>query len=308
MTAGTAPDPAAAPAALPRARPAAGRERVLGVLLVVVSAASFGTTAIFARLAYRSGAEPTALLFWRFALAGSVLAALMRLRGAPWPRGRTLAGLVALGGLGYVVQSLAFFTALTLASAGLVSLLLYLFPALVLVLSVVFLGERLTVVKGGALVLALVGSVLTIGAAGGGRPLGIVLGLTAAVVYSVYIVIGSRLTPRAGALPAATVIILTAAAVYGLLVALTRPAFPSGAEGALAVGGLALVATVVAITTFFAGMARLGPSDTSTLSTLEPVVTLVLARLVLAEPVGALQLAGGALVLAAVLLLARASG
>jgi drug/metabolite transporter (DMT)-like permease len=280
---------------------------VVGVLLVVLSAASFGTTAIFARLAYRSGGEPIAVLFWRFALAGTVLAVLMRVRRTPWPRGRTLAGLVALGGLGYVVQSLAFFSALTLASAGLVSLLLYLFPVLVLVLSVVFLGERLTVVKGAALVLALVGSALTIGAAGGGRPLGIVLGITAAVVYSVYIVISSRLTPGAGALPASTVIILTAAAVYGLLVVLTRPAFPSGGEGVLAVAGLALVATVVAITTFFAGMARLGPSDTSTLSTLEPVVTLVLAWLVLAEPVGALQLAGGALVLAAVVLLARAA-
>ncbi|MDP8937352.1 MAG: DMT family transporter, partial [Actinomycetota bacterium] len=65
---------------------------------------------------------------------------------------------------------------------------------------------------------------------------------------------------------------------------------------------------VVAITAFFAGMARLGPADASTLSTLEPVVTLVLAAAVLHERITPLQLAGAALILSAVVLLARSGG
>lgn len=280
--------------------------RDAGIALVVISAASFGTLAIFARFAYEAGGDPIGVLFLRFAVAGTVLAVLMAVRGERWPRGRNLAGLVALGGLGYVGQSLAFFTGLTYASAGLMALLLYLFPAIVVVLSVVFLHERLSGAKVVALALALLGSILTVGAARAGQPLGVALGVTAAVIYSFYIVVGSQVTPRAGVIPASTVVILTAATVFGLLSVAVRPAFPGGLSGVAAILGLALVATVVAIGTFFAGLARLGPSDTSTLSTLEPVVTVVLAAVLLGESITLLQITGGALILGAVVLLARA--
>lgn len=280
--------------------------RAAGIALIAVSAASFGAMAVFARLAYDGGADVTAVLFLRFVIAAPLMAVLMRLRGLAWPRGRLLAGLAAMGGLGYVGQSLSFFTALTMASASLVALLLYAYPAIVTVLSVLVLGERLTRLRVAALGVALAGASLTIGPELSGEPLGVVLGASAAVIYSVYILVGSRLTPRSGALPASAVIMAAAAAVYAVVVAVQRPAFPATAGGWAAVVAIALVSTVVAITTFFAGMARLGPTDASTLSTLEPVVTVVLAALVLDERLSAAQLVGGLLILAAVVVLARA--
>ncbi len=230
----------------------------------------------------------------------------MLVRRERWPRGRLLAGLVALGAVGYVGQSLAFFSALTMASASLVAVLLYLYPGLVVLLSRVAFGERLTARKGLALVLAVVGTVLTVGPVGGGAALGVVLGVTAALVYSVYIVSSAAITPRAGALPSATVVICSAATVYALLALLTRPDYPSGPAGLASGIGIALVSTVVAIGTFFAGMRRVGATDASTLSSLEPAVTVALAVALLGETVTALQLAGGALVLAAVVVLSRA--
>jgi len=65
--------------------------------------------------------------------------------------------------------------------------------------------------------------------------------------------------------------------------------------------GIALVSTVGAIGLFFAGLERVGPTAASILSTLEPVVTVMLAFLVFGESLGPTQLAGGALVLLAVL-------
>ena len=50
---------------------------------------------------------------------------------------------------------------------------------------------------------------------------------------------------------------------------------------------------------FFAGLRRVGPTNASILSTVEPLATVVLAFLVFGETLGALQLAGGTLVLAA---------
>jgi drug/metabolite transporter (DMT)-like permease len=65
--------------------------------------------------------------------------------------------------------------------------------------------------------------------------------------------------------------------------------------------GIAVVSTVGAVALFFAGLRRLGPSTASILSTLEPAVTVALAFVVFGESLGPAQLAGGALVLIAVL-------
>lgn len=62
-----------------------------------------------------------------------------------------------------------------------------------------------------------------------------------------------------------------------------------------------MVSTVGAVALFFAGLERVGPTGTSILSTLEPVVTVMLAFLVFGESLGPVPLAGGALVLLAVL-------
>jgi drug/metabolite transporter (DMT)-like permease len=69
---------------------------------------------------------------------------------------------------------------------------------------------------------------------------------------------------------------------------------------------LALISTVVAIVAFFAGIARVGPAEASTLSTVEPATTVALGALLLGEPVAVVQVLGGALILGAVVVLARA--
>jgi drug/metabolite transporter (DMT)-like permease len=239
-------------------------QRRIGVLLIIISAASFGTLPIFTRLAYRAGAEPITLLALRFALASIVMVAIIAARKIPFPRGRTLLGLVLMGAIGYVGQSLAYFTALTMASAALVALLLYLYPALVTLLSAIFLKEHLTLAKISALAFALVGTALTVEPTGGGRLLGVVLAIASAVIYSIYILAGSRITAHTNA--------------------------------------IALVSTVLPIVTFFAGLERLGPTRASTLSTFEPIVSVVLATLVLGETISPLQVLGGALILAAVII------
>ena len=75
------------------------------------------------------------------------------------------------------------------------------------------------------------------------------------------------------------------------------------AEGWGWLAGIALVSTFAAVSLFFAGLKRVGPTTASILSTVEPVVTVVLAFLVFGELLGVLQLLGGALVIAAVLVL-----
>jgi drug/metabolite transporter (DMT)-like permease len=280
-------------------------DRWVGSALVLVSAIAFGATAIFARLAYASGVDVPTLLCLRFALAGTVLLTLSTARRLPMPRGRVLVGLLLLGVVGRVGRGLAFFVALTLAPVALVSLLLYLYPAIVALLAAVLLRERLTPVKLWALAITLVGTVLTLGPDAGGPPLGIALGLLTAGIYAVYILASSRIVPQAGAFASSTVITLACVPVFALLTAIHGPALPRSALGWVAILGSALIATVLGTLTFFAGLARVGATTASMLSTIEPAVTVALAALILGEPIAPLQLLGGALILSAVVALAR---
>jgi drug/metabolite transporter (DMT)-like permease len=291
----------------------AGSHRPLqGALLVAASAAAFGALPIFARLAYAAGVDLYALLVSRFVIGAAVLALIAAWRGARWPRGRTLAGVLAMGAVGYTGQSLLYFNALHFADASLVALLLYSFPFIVAVLAAIFLGEPLDGARIAALLVAGAGLALTIGG-GRGTPLGIALGLGAALVYSVYIVVGARVMRDADPIAASSLICAAAAVSYSLI-AIVRSsagapaAWPASAAGWLPVIALALVGTVVAIACFFAGLRRLGATLTSVLSTLEPVVSVLLAALVLGEQVGALQAAGGAIVIATAIWLALRPG
>jgi len=285
-----------------------------GIAFVVVSAVAFGAMAILARFAFASGVDTTTLLALRFSLAAVVMLAVLRARGLPLPRGSTLGVLIALGAAGYGGQAICYFTALKLAPAGLAALLLYLHPALVAVLAAAFLHERLTATKLAALGIALAGTVLTVGPAIGGDHLalapnllaGLGFAVASAGFYAVYIVVASWVGRRADAMPMSTVVIASAATVFLIATLIRGPQWPGNLTGWLAIAGMALFSTVLAITLFFAGLERIGPVRASTLSTVEPLCTVVLAAWVLDESMAPVQIAGGALILAAAVLIARA--
>lgn len=276
-----------------------------GVAWIVASAAGFGAMAIFAKVAYREEVSLTSLLFLRFAIAGLVLAAWGSGQGMRWPGGRDLLWVAAMGAIGYVGQAYCYFAALRHASAGVVGLLLYLYPAIVTVLSAWVFRRRIGAARAWAVAAALAGTALTVGGDLHSQPLGIFLGIAAALIYSIYILAGEGVMPRVGALPAATVVMLSTAAVYGLAATVEGWALPGSMTGWLAVLAIAVFSTLLAILGFFKGLEKLGASDASTLSTLEPLVTIGLSMLVFGETITGVQMAGGALILAAVIYLAR---
>jgi len=278
--------------------------RIIGVILIVISAASFGTLAIFGRYAYAAGLDTFTLLFLRFTFSTLLMAVLLVFRRESLPRGGTLGRLVGMGALGYVGQSFSYLTAIKYASAGLVALLLYLYPTFVAVLSIIFLKEKINRVKIIALGLATLGAALTANPQGG-QWTGILLALSAAAIYSVYIIVGTGVMQQVSAVQSSTVIFASAGIVYGALTAVNGPHWPITSAGWLALAAVTLIATVIPVATFLAGLKRIGPTDASMLSTLEPIVTVLLAALLFGESLPPVSLLGGGLILAAVLLLTR---
>lgn len=286
--------------------------RFIGVAFIVSSSIAYGTLPIFARLAYADGASPFTVLFLRFTLAAVILLIYMFASHTVFPQGKILLQLVLMGVFGYVGQSLAYFFAISLAPAGLVALLLYLSPVLVTFGSFIFLHERLTWTKLLALLVALAGAVLTISAGGklaGAQSAniipGILLGILAAVVGAAYVLLGSRVLRAAPAIPATTVIITSTAVTYTALAAAQGFTLPAQWTGYAAILGLATISTVFAISTFMAGLQRVGPANASTLGVLEPASAVVLAALVLGETILPGQIIGGLMICFAVVIISR---
>mgnify|MGYP000193838504 CR=1 FL=1 len=265
--------------------PHAHRAHPRGVALCLASAAGFGAMAIFAKEAYAGGATIPTLLAVRFTLASVVLWALLlpRLSRSPVtgrrPGGRPpslLPGL-ALGVL-YAVEASAWFIALSRIDAALAELLLYAYPALVVVGAALLGRERLTRGRVQALALSTIGIVLVLVAGVAERD---------PLLVSAQVVTGAALCFL----------------VYGVGTGSIDLAL--SAEAWVATLSLAILSTVVPILAFLKGMQLVGVGTATILSTAEPVVTVGLALIVLGESLAPVQIVGGALVLAALALLAR---
>lgn len=278
--------------------------RLIGMGLVALSAAGFGTLALFGQYAYADNMDAISILFFRFSLSAVVMLVLLIIRRELLPRGSTLLILVGMGAVGYVGQSFAYLTALKYASSGLVALLLYLYPVFVMLLATLFLREKLTLMKLIALVIALIGTALTVDPAGG-QILGMVLAVTGALIYSIYIMMGTHVLKRVSVIQSSAVIIASAGAASGVLMVLNGPHFPVTNSGWGAILSIVTISTVLPVAAFLAGLERIGPTNAAMLSTLEPVVTVILGVVWLNETLRPITWIGGGLILIAVLILTR---
>ena len=282
--------------------------RNASIIAVIVAAACFGTLAVFTSLAYEAGAEPLQLLTWRFALASVLLFVYLGLRRP----GSIVAPLGDVGRYamlalcGYGAASICFFYALQYADASIVAVLLYTYPAMVVLAEAVFLRKRLTPMRLLAVLLAFVGCALVLDPFAREAvvsPLGVALGLGAAVGYTVFNMLSHRW------LPGRSRIVLMAYTFGIASIGIALVAFFSGATLSVAewtprvwalLGLIVLFPTFIAVVLYLSGIERLGPSQASILSTVEPIFTIVLASIVLGERFSAIQWMGALLVMAAV--------
>ena len=282
-----------------------GQAGDMGAIYCLLSAAAFGAMAIFGKLAYDEGVTVGDLLLVRFGVAAAVMLDIVWWRGGfgVLPR-RTAVAAFAMGAVGYAAQYASYFAALDRIDASLLTLLLYLYPVLVMAGAVALKRESWSRRRLVALAMALSGILLVLLGAATDRFdwLGVALGVTSALVYTAYILTGDRVLTGIAPLSLTALVCCGAATTYAVATALRGgpTSLDAGPTAWLWLVTIALVSTVGAIILFFAGLARVGPSVASILSILEPVVTVGLAAAVFGESSSAGQLSGGLLVLAAV--------
>lgn len=282
----------------------------------MLAAIGYGTLPTLARYAAEAGISTVAFVTWRSLLGATILAlavaVLTRAGHLPRLHLRSLSTLhrtqVVSVALMTVLTNLALFTAFERASVAVALICFYTFPVMVALAAVRVYDEPLTPPRLGALALASVGMLLMVLAPAAGQegvvvaPIGIVLGLAGAVSQAIYALIAGRGYPSLTSGQAAMTITSVAAIGYvlvamlgGSVAALAAP-FQTGGWTWLAAG--ALIGLAIPTAAVLAGFRQLGPTRTSILMLLEPMVSVLLAALFLAERPSPLQLAGGLMVLA----------
>ncbi len=300
------------------------RRHLIGIMLVVVSACGFGSGALFAKPVYAAGVDWLTLLVWRFVI-GAALAWGWLLLSAAGRRGlrlltrREVLVAIALGIL-YTGNSGTYYAGLETVPASLAALIVYIYPALVAVLSL-RVGRRLEGRRAwAALGLALLGVALAVGgidATEAPPPLGLLLIVASPIIYAVWIVLAARLSgersdrvgreaEQGAQTAAATALMMTATAGAWLVLATAteRPYGPAliPSEAWPGILGVAVLATFVAIVAFYAGARRVGAAQAALISTVEPIWTITLAAILFGELLQPIQLLGGALIIGGVLL------
>jgi drug/metabolite transporter (DMT)-like permease len=294
-----------------RAETRPDRAATLGALLrVVVAAACWGLAAVFAKHVFERGVPPVRLAEARVAVAVAVLAPLLA-----WRSSRLLrpppGTLPLLAGFGACVAAvnLSYYLAIDHLPVGVAVSLQYTGPAMVLAVTALAGSAprhgRLAWLAAG---ITLAGAVLVSRALeglGGLDVPGVAAGLASAVTFAAYL-LTAELAGRRGAHPATTLLwgFLTAVAIWSLVAPWwSWPLEALGDPGvALAVAGVGVVGTLVPFALAVGAVRVISAATAGIAATSEPLFAAAFAWVLLGQRLAPPQLAGGALVVAGVVL------
>lgn len=286
-----------------------GRSRWIGAALCILSAAEFSSLPTLSKMAFAAGVSLSSLLTVRFLgsalLLWAYLAFTLRRNALPGRRhGLRLLGL----GVAFATQAALFFSAIRLLPVSVTIMLNYLYPVHVAMMAWAITRRMPGRQQWVAMALALTGVALTAGAdavarSGSLDPIGVLLALGSSLGYAVFIT-GSSLHPHEANSVVSTAFITTSAgliflaggAISGTLTFDMSPRVLAWLVGIVVLG------TTLPMATLIAGIRLVGPTTASLLNTVEPVFTALVAAAVLGERLTPTQGLGGALILAAVIM------
>lgn len=292
---------------LPTAQPA---ETGTGTLFTLLAACGFAAVSTFTVIATKQGVSLAALLMWRYVIGAAVMVTFVTTRNYPRMPWRETVRFLVLGGggqallVGMALSSLRYVTPATLA------FLFATYPAWVTLVQIVRGAERLTARRLAALALSLGGIVVISGAPlaaaseSSNVRIGLALALGAAVVYGMYIPL-MQWMQKSHPVAVTSAYAKIGSAFCFLIWALSNQTVSANFTSTawLAIAGLALFSTVLPSVFFLMGLMRLGPVRTAIVSSVEPFLTAMLAAVVFGQSITSNILIGGAMIVAAVVLL-----
>lgn len=274
-------------------------------LLVVASALSFGSISVLTVLTTGAGMPLLTVMAWRYVLAALLLSVSPQVRSLGSLPRRNVIQLLLIGGFGQALITYLSLHALEYIPVGPLAFLFYTYPAWVALLAALRRTERLTLIRISALVLALAGVAVMVGAPTEKlNPVGVVLALASALLYSAYLPVLEHVQKTIPAIASSFLLVAGAAVVFVITAIVAgEVTIPVDKEVWANILLLAFVSTVIAFSFLIKGLSVLGPVRTAIIATVEPFFTAILGVIVLSNEPRISTLVGGILIAGAVLMI-----
>lgn len=290
---------------------------LIGSIFVLLGAIFVSTKAIFVKLAYQYSIDSVSLLTLRmaFSVPFFLLIAIWSFRKKK-NRTSPLTSkewflIILMGLFGYYFASLFDFIGLKYISASFERIILYLYPTLVLLISLIFVNKKIHNIQLIAVGLTYFGVGLAFwenlqNHIGDHVWLGTGLVFLSALFYSIYLIVGGMILPKVGtsrfnsiAMLAAAIGIFTHHFLFNQvdLLSFQLPVYYLSFA-------IAILATVIPTFLIVEGVKVIGANNAAIITSIGPISTIILAYIFLEERLGWLQWIGTLFVIAGVLLIA----
>lgn len=283
----------------------------------IISAACFSTKAIMTKLAYQAGADAILVLFLRLLFALPfylILAYYYQKKSTTTLTTKDWILVLVLGWIGYYLSSLFDFIGLQYVPASLERLILFTYPTLTVIFYSILFKSKLQKKDYLGLALTYVGiGIIYIGNDEFNQPdiiFGSILIFLCAITYALYLVGSGQLIPKIGAQRYTSYAMLSSTLAIFLhkIIDTGIPSFDNIPTNIIWLGvALAIVATVIPSITLAESIKLIGTEKSSIMATLGPVITIILANIVLEEPYSLRQFLGTLFILSGVYLVGKIS-
>ncbi len=274
-------------------------DSVKGSIFVFISAFMYATLPILTKLAFQNGLSPSSAIFYRYLFAFILLFIYLKSYKKETVIIPSLK--VIVQGLFLVAGSVSYFYALQSIAASTGSIIFFTHPIIVAVLAILIYKEKINVKLAAGLFLALMGIILVSGIFSASvtiAPFGLMLAMISSICYACFALLGQSNVAQASPIALTATFTLTGALIVPLIFFrdmhfITSLTWPQ----VLICLTMALFNTVLSISFYLKGMKLIGATRASLISSLEPVLTVILAMLLLNEVLSLLEAAGAVLVL-----------
>ncbi len=268
----------------------------IAIILVLVAGSLWGCIGLFVRRYNDMGLSSMQTVLIRLVLSAIIFAVFVLIynRRLFKIRMRDIWIFLGSGILSVVVFTYFYFTSIELSSLSVAAVLLYTAPAFVMILSLIFFKERLTVPKIISLVLAVLGCAMTTGVIGGQLAVtlaGFLFGLGSGICYALYSIF-SRFALDRGYEPfTITLYTFVIAAIGALCICAKDIVFVwntvTADWGSFGFAILfAMLNGVLPYVFYTMGLKHIKSSTASIIATVEPVVATIIGAAVFHEPIG----------------------
>lgn len=281
------------------------RDRVLGYVLAVAQAVLYSTMGIFGKLLYATGMNAQEVVILRFLCTTVLLGIFMLI----WRKESLVSRQPAVyaQAVFYFASAFLYFFAVERLNAGIVTVLFYLYPAMVAGINLAVFHEKISALVAAALVLSIMGLMLVSGITAGELkldPVGLVLAIASALAFAIYTVLIQVTGRTEGSFTVTFTLSWTSLAASCIIFAPSVPTMLSLTPYQVAIGCvIALANTILPVVFYIHAVKRIGGTESSLIGISETPFSLFFAFIILGETINAVEGAGIVLIVASIVLI-----